>query len=164
MRPKWFSSQWYFRCKPCTYLAPILTMCPNGPKRDSTWPSSPSSSIMCIQNDFQSLWYVRRKLCTHLALTLTLYPNGPKRDSTDPSHLGNHWVRPKWFPSLWYVRRKPCTYVVSRVTLSPNRSKRASTWAMSPRSTIGWVQHDIWAYSMFDTNRVPILHRHKHCL
>jgi hypothetical protein len=38
--------------KPCTYLAPTLTLSLNRPKRDSTWPTSPSSSIRCIQNNF----------------------------------------------------------------------------------------------------------------
>jgi hypothetical protein len=39
VRPKWFSSLWYIRCKQCTYIAPTLTLPPNGPKRDSTWPT-----------------------------------------------------------------------------------------------------------------------------
>jgi hypothetical protein len=46
-------------------------------------------------------------------------------------------VCPKWFLSVWYVWRKPCTYLASRLALSPNGLKRASTWASSPRSTIG---------------------------
>jgi hypothetical protein len=28
------------------------TLSPNGPKRDSTWPTSPRSSIGCVQNNF----------------------------------------------------------------------------------------------------------------
>ena len=35
VRPKWFLILWCIRCKLCTYLAPKLTMSPNGPKRDS---------------------------------------------------------------------------------------------------------------------------------
>ena len=50
--PKWFLSLWYVWCKPCTYLAPTLTLSPNRPKWDSTWPTSSRSTIMCIQNDF----------------------------------------------------------------------------------------------------------------
>jgi hypothetical protein len=75
-----------------------------------------------------------------------------------------HRVRPKWSLSLWYVRRKPCTYLASRLALSPNKPKRASTWAMSPRSTIGCIQNDICAYGTFGANRVPILHWHYHYL
>jgi len=51
VRPKWFLSLWYVWRKPWTYLAPTLTLSPNGRKWDSTWPMSPRSSIGCIQND-----------------------------------------------------------------------------------------------------------------
>jgi hypothetical protein len=45
-----------------------------------------------------------------------------------------------------------------------NELNQASTWAPSPRSTIGCVQNDFWAYGMFSTNRACILHRHQHYL
>jgi hypothetical protein len=51
-RPKWFLSLWYVWRKLCTYLAPTPTQSLNWPKRDSTWPTSPWSSIGCVQNDF----------------------------------------------------------------------------------------------------------------
>jgi hypothetical protein len=54
----------------------------------------------------------------------------------------SHRVRPKIFLSLWCVWGKPFTYIVSRLALSPNRPKQASTWASSPRSTIGCIQND----------------------
>jgi hypothetical protein len=50
--PKWFMWMWYIQHKPCTYLALTLTLSPNGPKWDSTWPTSPWSSIGCVKNDF----------------------------------------------------------------------------------------------------------------
>jgi hypothetical protein len=52
VHPKWFLSLWYVWSKPFTYLAPILTLSPNRPKWDSTWPTSPRCSIRCVQNDF----------------------------------------------------------------------------------------------------------------
>jgi hypothetical protein len=61
---------------------------------------------------------------------------------------------------LWYVQRKPCTYLASRLALSLNRLKWASTWASSPRSTIGSVRNIFWAYGTFDANRATILHWH----
>jgi hypothetical protein len=76
-----FSSLWYVRRKPCTYLQPMLTLSPNGPKWDSTWPMSPRSFIVCVQNYFLTIWYVLRKPWTYLAPTQTPYPNGPKQDS-----------------------------------------------------------------------------------
>jgi hypothetical protein len=42
----------YVWCKLWIYHAPILTLSPNGPKQDFTWPTSPSSSIGCVENDF----------------------------------------------------------------------------------------------------------------
>ena len=51
-RPKWFLSLWYVRRKPCTYLASRLALCPKGTKQTSTWASSPSGTIECVQNDF----------------------------------------------------------------------------------------------------------------
>jgi hypothetical protein len=50
--PKWFLSLWYVQRKPCTYLASRLALSPKGPKRASTWASSPSGTIRCIQNNF----------------------------------------------------------------------------------------------------------------
>jgi hypothetical protein len=75
----------------------------------------------------------------------------------------HHQVRPKRFLSPWYVRRKPGTYLASRLAIS-NELNQASTWASSPRSTIGCIQNDFWAYGMFSTNRAPILRRHQHYL
>jgi hypothetical protein len=49
---KQFLSLWYVWRKPWTYHAPKLTLSPNVPKGDSTWPTSPRSSIECVQNDF----------------------------------------------------------------------------------------------------------------
>jgi hypothetical protein len=80
VHPKWSMGLWYVWCKLWIYLA-RLTLSPNAPKQDSTWPTSPRSIIQCVQNNFLCLWYVWRKLCTYLALKLTLSPNGPKRAS-----------------------------------------------------------------------------------
>jgi hypothetical protein len=57
-----------------------------------------------------------------------------------------HCVHPKQFLSQRYGQRKLCTYLLSRLALSPNEAKRVSTWASSPRSTIGCIQNDFWAY------------------
>jgi hypothetical protein len=37
----------------CTYIAPAVTLSPNGPKQDSTWPTSPRTFILCVQNIFR---------------------------------------------------------------------------------------------------------------
>jgi hypothetical protein len=66
----------------CTCLEPTPALSLNGPKRDSTWPTSPWSSIGCVQNDFLRLCYVRHKSCTYLASRLALSSNGLNWPST----------------------------------------------------------------------------------
>jgi hypothetical protein len=51
----WFLSRWYIWSKPCTNLAPTLTLSPKRNKWDPSWPLSPRSSIRCIQNDFEPM-------------------------------------------------------------------------------------------------------------
>jgi hypothetical protein len=129
---------------------------------------SPSSSIGCIQNN---LWAygtlnANRAPILHLSCTGTNTVSKWTKMRFHMTHvtLEFHWMRPKWFLRLWYVRHKPCTYLASRLALSPNGLNRPSTWASSPRSTIGCIQNDFWAWGTFGANRAPILHRHKHCL
>jgi hypothetical protein len=56
-----------------------------------------------------------------------------------------HRVRPKLLLSLCYVWWKPCNYLVWRLALSVNKPKWGSSWASSPRSTIGFIQNDFLA-------------------
>jgi hypothetical protein len=51
-----------------------------------------------------------------------------------------------------------------KISTISNELNQASTWASSPRSIIGCVQNDFWAYSMFRINRAPLLHWHQHYL
>jgi hypothetical protein len=96
VHPKWFLSLWYVCRKPYNYLPPTLKLSPNGPKWDSTWPTSPSSSIGVHPKWFMSQWYIWRKTCTCLASTLLLsqnalrvplYLNVPNWDSINPRYL-----------------------------------------------------------------------------
>jgi hypothetical protein len=47
-------SRWYVWRKLFTYLAPTLTLSSNRKKWYSTWPTSPKTSIGCVQNDFRA--------------------------------------------------------------------------------------------------------------
>jgi hypothetical protein len=49
---KRFLSRWYVWCKLYIYLALTLTLSLNGKKWDSTWSTSPRSSIRCVKYDF----------------------------------------------------------------------------------------------------------------
>jgi hypothetical protein len=95
---------------------------------------------------FLSPLYIWCKTCMYLAPTLTLSPNILKQDSTYPCCLGDLSGASKLIYEPMVRWRKMCTYLVSRLPLSPNAPKRAST-ALSPRSTIGCIQNDIWANS-----------------
>jgi hypothetical protein len=75
-----------------------------------------------------------------------------------------HWVRSKRFLSLWYVWRKPCIYLAMTLTPSTNIPKQDLTWPTSPRSSIGCIQNDSWAYGMFGANHEPILRQDWNCL
>ena len=86
-RPKRYLTIWYIWFKPCTYLAPTLTPSPNGPKQDSTRPTSPRSSIGCVQNDFRAYG----TFCTNHAPILRQYYHYLQTDrnelSGEPRHL-----------------------------------------------------------------------------
>jgi hypothetical protein len=103
---------------------------------------------------------VRLAQTVHLSCTNTNTISKRTETRFHKTHITKefHRVRPKWFLSQCYVWRKPCTYLASRLALSPNGPKQASSWALSPWSTIGFVQNDFWAYGTFGTNRAPILH------
>ena len=88
MRPKQFPSLWYVRRKPCTDLAPTLTLSPNGPKRDSTRPTSPRSSIGCVETDFQAYGTFNTKRATILHRRQHCLQRDRNEISHDPRHLG----------------------------------------------------------------------------
>jgi hypothetical protein len=129
---KWFLSLWYVQCKPCTYLVSRLAQSTNRPNRASTWASSSSNSIGCIQNNFLACGTFVKPEHLSCTYTNTVSKWTEMRFEFRP-------VCPKQFLSLWYVRRKPCTYLVSRIALCPNRPKWDSTWPTSPSSFIGCV-------------------------
>jgi hypothetical protein len=83
--------------------------------------SAPITHLSCINTNTVSKRTKMRFHVTHVTLEF-------------------HREHAKWFLSLWYVWRKPCTYLASRLALSPNGPKGSSTWALSPRSTVGCVQ------------------------
>jgi hypothetical protein len=149
---------WYVWRKPCTYLAPTLTLSPKRKKWGHTWPTSPRSSIGCVQNDVRAYVTFDTKPFTYFVWSLALRPNRSKWAftcaSSPRSTIG---CVQKDFLSWWYVWCKPCTYLAPTLTLSPTRKKWNHTWPTSPRSSIGCVQNDVWAYVTLDANRSPIL-------
>jgi hypothetical protein len=88
VRPKRFLRLWYVRCKQSTYLAPTLTLSPNGRNEIPHHPHHLGFHRVHVKR-FLSLWYVRRKPCTFLASRLVLSPNGPIWASTWASSSRN---------------------------------------------------------------------------
>ena len=160
MRPKWFLRLWCIRCELCTYLAPKLTMSPNGPKRDSIWHTSSRRSIGCIQIDFQAygMFHVNHAPTLHSTISKL----------TEPSFHLSHFIQEyqivclKRFLRLWCIRRKLCTYLALKLTMSTNGPKQDSIWHTSSRSSIGCVQIDFITYGTFHANCATILHQDLH--
>jgi hypothetical protein len=155
-RPKRLLSPWYVLRKSCTYLALTLTPPPNGLKQDLTWPTSPGVPSGASKNDF----WAYDMFSTTMRLSCIKISTISKRTKTSFQlslvTLEYHRVRQKWILTQWYIWRKPCTYLGPTLTPSLNGLKWASTWASSPRSSIGFVQNDSWAYGTFDANHAPI--------
>jgi hypothetical protein len=157
VRPKLFMSLWFVPCKPCTYLASMLALYPNGPNRAPPVPRRrgvPSGVSKIIYEPMGRLTQTEHQFSTD-ASTVS------KQIETrfHMTHITSEFqqVPPILYPSLRYVRRKPCTKLASRVALSPNGPNPASTSASSPRYPIECVQNDFYAYGMFGANHAPIL-------
>jgi hypothetical protein len=162
VRPNQFLSLWYVWRKLCTYLALTLTLSPNGLKRDSTWRTSPRSSISCSNMIFEPM--VRSAQTVHLScVTISTISKW-----TEPTfHLSlvtkdYHWVCLKQFLSLMVHSAQIVHLSYVKTGTFSKQTEWASTRASSTRSTIGCVQNDLWAYVTFGANCAPILYRHQH--
>ena len=124
MHPKRFLSLWYVWRKLCTYLAPILTPCPNGSKRDSTSPThlgvaSGASTII-------SKPMVRLAQTVHLSES-AISPNDRNKLPLEPRHIGVPSGVSKTISEPMIHLAQTCTYVAQTLTPSPNGQKRDST-------------------------------------
>ena len=81
-------SIWYIWCKSCTYLGPTLALSPNGPKQDSTSPTSPRCYIGCFQTNFQAYGTFDAKRATILHRRQHSLQTDRNEISHDPCHLG----------------------------------------------------------------------------
>jgi hypothetical protein len=138
-------------------LAPMLTPSLIGLKQDSTWPTSPRSSIGCVQNN---CWANGTFVVNHAPFCVNVSTISKRIETSFHLNLVTseyHGVRPKQLLSLWYVWHKSCTYLALTLTPSPNGPKWELTWPASPRGSIGCVQNDFCAYGTFSTNCASIL-------
>jgi hypothetical protein len=157
VRPKWFLSLWYVWCKPCTNLTSRLALYQmNWIKHwlDIRQLGVLSGASKTISEPTVCLAQTVHLCCTD---TNTIYKWTKTRFDITHVTLEFYWARPKQFLILWYVWHKQCSYLASRLALSSNGLNRTSTWASSPKSTIGCIQNDFWAFGTFGTNHAPIL-------
>jgi hypothetical protein len=157
VRPKWFLSLWFVWRKLCSYLASGLALSPTRPRRPSTWSSSPRSTIGCVQIDFCAYGTFGANRAPILHWHYHCHQMDWNEIPHDQCLLKDSSGASKMISKPTVRSAQPCTYLASRLALSPNKPKRASTWASSPRSTIGCVRNDFWAYGTFDANRAPIV-------
>jgi hypothetical protein len=103
---------------------------------------SPRSTIGCVQNDFLS--YVWRKPCTYIASILAIYQMNWLKHPLELRHLGVLLGASKMISyPMFGANRAPILHQYSNIS---NELTQASTWASSPRSTIGCVQNDFLSY------------------
>ena len=118
-RPKRFLRLWYVWRKPCTFLAPTLTL-----RHDPRNLGVPSGASKMISDPMVHLVQTKHLSCTD-ANTIS------KQTKTrfHMIHVTQEFYRvcPKRLPSIWFVRRKPCSYFASALALSPNGPNQAST-------------------------------------
>jgi hypothetical protein len=88
LRPKWFSTLWYVRCKPCTYLALRLTLSLNRLKQSLTWSTPPRSTIWCAQSDFRAFGTFGANLAPILRLDQHYLQTDWNELPLDTHHLG----------------------------------------------------------------------------
>jgi hypothetical protein len=155
-------SLWYIRRKQCTYLASRLVL------YQMNWIKHPLEfrhlGVLSGASKIISEPTVCLAQTVHLSLTdtNTISKWTKMRFHIDPCHLG---VPPgvSNMISEPLVRSAQTAHLFCvKISTISNELNQASTWASSPRSTIGCVQNNFWAYGMFSTNRAPILNRHQH--
>jgi hypothetical protein len=117
--PKQFWSLWYVRHKTCTNLVSRLALSPNGLKLDSTRTMLPSSSIGCVQIDFQACGTFGAKHAPILCQDEHCLQMDRNELPHEPRHLGVWSGASKMI--FAYVWHKLCTYLASRLALSSNR-------------------------------------------
>jgi hypothetical protein len=140
-------------------LASRLALSPNLPNQASTWASSPRSTSGASKTIYEHMVHSAQTVLLSCTDTNIVCKHTKMRLHITHVTYGFHRVCPKWFLSLRYIWHKSCIYLAPTLTLSPNGSKWGSTWPVSPRSSIRWIQNDFWAPGSYGTNFAPILHK-----
>jgi hypothetical protein len=128
---------WYVRRKPCSYIAPTLTLSPSGSKWDSTWPTHQGVPLGASKMIFLAM--VRSTQTMHLSCVKISTISKLTQICFHLSLVTKEYrlVCPKRLRSLLDIRRKPCSYIAPNLTQSPNGPKQDSTWRTPQGVPIG---------------------------
>ena len=148
---KWFRNHFQL------FFVLTLAPSPNGSKEIPHNPrhlGAPSGASKTISEPMVCLAQTVHLSCTNT----NNISNGPNEIPHDPRHLGVSSGASKMIsdPMVHSAQTVHRSYVT--ISIIPNGPKWACSWASTPRSTIGCVLNDIWAYGSFGANRAPILH------
>jgi hypothetical protein len=124
LHPKWSLSQWHVWRKPCTNLAPTLTLFPNGLKWDSTGPTSPKSFIRCVQNDFKACGMFDANRSPILHQDEHYLQTGRNDHPLEPHHLGVPLGTSKGIS-------EPIVRFAQTIRLSCNDTNTVSKWTVT---------------------------------
>jgi hypothetical protein len=116
-------SLWYVWRKQCTNLAPTLTLSPNIPKWDSAWPTSPRSSIRCVQTNFEVCGMFGINCAPILRQDYHCLEMDQNELSLVSHHLGVLPGASKIISEPIVLWHKSCTYLAPTLTLSSNGLK-----------------------------------------
>jgi hypothetical protein len=150
-------SLWYVWHKPSTYLTPMLTLSQNRLKRDSTWLTSPRSSIGCLQYYFWAYGMFMANRAPILHQELHYLQTDRSELPLEPRYLGVP-------SSVSKMISVPMVCSVQTMLLSytdPNTVSKGLKWdstqTTSLTSSIGCIQNYLWANGMFISNHASIL-------
>jgi hypothetical protein len=114
-------SLWYVCHKPSTYLAPTLTLSQNRSKEDSTRPTSPRSSIGCLQYYFRSYGTFDANCAPILHVELYYLQTDQTVLPLVPRHLGVPL-------SAFKMISMPTVCSVQTIHLTGTNTNTVSTW------------------------------------
>jgi hypothetical protein len=155
---KWFLSLRYVWCKPGTYHAPKLTLSRKEPKGDSTWPTSPRSSIGCVQNDFWGYATFGANCGSILHRDLHYVRIDWNKIQHDPRHLGVALGASKTISELTVHSAQTVQLSYTKISTVSKRTEMSFHLSLVTRSTIRCIQNNFWAYGTYGTNYAPIMH------
>jgi hypothetical protein len=144
--------------KPCTYLAPRLTLSLNRLKQASTWHTLHRSTIGCVQSAFHARGTFHANRAPFFCGNYNYLQKDWNKLPLDPCHLAVQSGASKMISEPMIHLAQAVHVSCIEIKISPNGPRQVSTWHTSGRSYIRCAQNDFWTNGTFGANRAPILH------